>query len=239
MLGCPAMITTYLPQDQFCFAWLETPEAVPGANKAALLRGAKWASGDEITISFLDGDPEVHARVKDAALGWTRPGLANLHLSFLRDTNDTLVRISFQYPGSWSVIGTTCKQIMDLTRPTMNFGWLRPESTDEAVQRVVLHEFGHALGLIHEHQHPENGIQWNREKVYADLSGPPNNWKKEKIDFNMFHAFDASETNFGAFDDTSIMMYPFPPSWTINGYSAPLNSDLSERDRQFIRDQYP
>ncbi|WP_437321271.1 matrixin family metalloprotease [Sorangium sp. So ce385] len=41
----------------------------------------------------------------------------------------------------------------------MNFGWLTLESTQADVESVVLHEFGHALGLIHEHQHPENGIK--------------------------------------------------------------------------------
>jgi len=29
---------------------------------------------------------------------------------------------------------------------------------------TVLHEFGHALGLIHEHQNPASGgFKWNRE----------------------------------------------------------------------------
>ena len=31
---------------------------------------------------------------------------------------------------------------------------------------TVLHEFGHALGLIHEHQSPfKGGFEWNREEV--------------------------------------------------------------------------
>ena len=31
---------------------------------------------------------------------------------------------------------------------------------------TVLHEFGHAIGLIHEHQSPfKGGFQWNREEV--------------------------------------------------------------------------
>jgi hypothetical protein len=38
--------------------------------------------------------------------------------------------------------------------------------------------------LQHEHQNPSGGIQWNREAVIADLSGPPNNWKIEMIENN-------------------------------------------------------
>lgn len=37
---------------------------------------------------------------------------------------------------------------------------------------LVPHEFGHAVGLIHEHQNPEGGVPWSRDAVVADLSGP-------------------------------------------------------------------
>src|SRR5579859_6218861 len=162
---------------KWCFAWFAEPKAAQGAKRAALITGSKWTSGDVIEISFLDGDPSVQARVKKAAQGWTAPNLGNLKLSFRSGTTDTPIRISFKYPGSWSVIGTTCLQITDRSQPTMNFGWLTVDSTDEELCRVVLHEFGHALGLIHEHQNPYGeAIQWNRDAVIRDLSGPPNSW---------------------------------------------------------------
>ena len=36
----------------------------------------------------------------------------------------------------------------------MNYGWLEPDTELREYQRVVRHEFGHALGMIHEHQNP-------------------------------------------------------------------------------------
>ena len=51
---------------------------------------------------------------------------------------------------------------------------------------MILHEFGHALGLIHEHQNPIQAIDWNKPAVIADLSGPPNNWDRDTIEHNMF-----------------------------------------------------
>lgn len=224
--------------DKWCFSWFAKTN-MTGKTKAALAKESKWASGDKITVSFLDGDPNIQAKVKDAAKKWVSPGPANLRLDFRNDTTDTLIRISFQFNGSWSTVGTTCRQVTDLTEPTMNYGWLTPNSTPAELERVVLHEFGHALGLIHEHQNPAGGIDWNRENVIRDLSGPPNNWPLDVIEHNMFAAHAAHETNFTETDPDSIMMYPIPASWTMNGFSADLNNGLSTKDKQFIRAEYP
>ncbi len=228
------------PNDnQWCFAWPAARKSVGGKDRAALVKASKWNSGDTITVSFLDGDPSVQDKVANVALGWTAPKLANLHFDFRKNTSDTLVRISFQYSGSWSVIGTTCRQMTDQTKPTMNFGWLTPQSADDEIRRVVLHEFGHALGLIHEHQNPAGGIKWNRDTVIRDLSGPPNNWALDVIEHNMFEPYAAAETNFTKVDGTSIMMYPIPKNWTIDGFSVGSNNQLSATDQQFIHQQYP
>ena len=226
------------PNNRWCFAWYAPAQSFEGLSKAALVKKAKWTPGDVITVSFLDGDTGVQEKVKRVAQAWTSPGMANLTLDFRKD-NNTLIRISFKYSGSWSVIGTTCRQISDHSKPTMNFGWLTPASTDDEIRRVVLHEFGHALGLIHEHQNPGGAIKWNKDAVIRDLSGPPNNWSPDVINHNMFEPYEKSETNFTALDPSSIMMYPLPSSWTLDGFSVGLNSDLSTMDRKFIRAQYP
>lgn len=224
--------------DRWCFAWYAKSKA-EGANRAALQKSAQWEPGDTITVSFLDGSQLLRERVRKAALKWTAPGLANLKLSFRSDTTDTLIRISFKYSGSWSTIGTTCKQVTDKSEPTMNYGWLTEQSSDSDVESVVLHEFGHALGLIHEHQSPAGGISWNRRRVISDLSGPPNNWDLETIEFNMFQPAAANEHNYTTLDPKSIMMYAFPAEWTTDGFSTEENTKLTPTDKQFIAKQYP
>lgn len=206
------------------------------STKAAFPNASKWQPGDVITLRFLGGSPALQKRVRDVAREWEQ--YANLTLSFI-EAGPAQIRIAFvQGNGSWSYIGTDCKSITDESRPTMNYGWLTDASADDEVRRVVLHEFGHAIGLIHEHQNPKGGIRWNKPAVIHDLSGPPNNWNAATIENNMFRKYDdVDATNV---DATSIMMYPIPASWTENGYfSAGLNSRLSDSDKQKTAEVYP
>jgi serralysin len=216
-----------------CIAW-----AAGGGERAVGLLAAQWQSGDTLRIAFLDGDPSVQERVREAAQEWVAPGLARLWLDFVPPGEKADIRISFKCPGAWSALGSLCLNV-PASEPTMNFGWLHPESPDEELRRVVLHEFGHALGLLHEHQHPLSGIQWNRKAIYRELMDSPPYWSKEEIDLNVFSEFDRQELYFGQFDPKSIMIYPIKKSWTRNRYSVGLNDELSVRDREFIHQVYP
>jgi hypothetical protein len=214
-----------------------TPRKQTLNDKAALLAGAKWNSGDVIKVAFLDGDESLCKQVRAVAERWTAPGMANLTLQFV-DSPPADVRIAFkQGDGSWSHLGTEAHQIPD-DQPTMNYGWLTTDSDEIEVRSVVLHEFGHALGLIHEHQNPQGGIKWNEPGVIADLSGPPNNWDEDTIRHNVLDHYPADEVRATPVDRLSIMMYPIPSAWTLDGFSADFNSDLSETDVQFIRETY-
>ncbi len=220
------------------------PKPALGRSKAALLHDFKWEPGTRIRVRFLAGVPQLRARVRAVAEEWTGPGMANLRLHFLDDEDegaggDADIRIAFvQGDGSWSYLGTVSRRI-PASEQTMNYGWLTPDSDDDELHRVVRHEFGHALGLIHEHQNPDKPISWNREAVIADLSGPPNNWDPATIENNIFKRYDKADVTTTPTDRDSIMMYPIPATWTTDGFSVGLNRQLSATDRAFIVDAYP
>lgn len=222
--------------DRYCICI--TLEKQSANDKAALLNENRWNSGDVIRVAFLEGDESLRGRVRAVAERWTAPGLANLQVQFV-ESGSADVRIAFeQGKGSWSYLGTYCHQIPD-DQPTMNYGWLTADSDDEEIQRVVLHEFGHALGLIHEHQNPQGGIEWNEPAVIADLSGPPNNWDEATIRHNVLDHYPKKDVTATDVDELSIMMYPIPKAWTLDNFSAGMNGDLSEQDVGFIHTAYP
>src|SRR5215203_2816656 len=128
-----------------------------GRPRMAIATETLWRPGTVINVRFVDGIAEVQQKVEDIAHGWEE--FANVRFEF-GDAPDAPVRISFAQEGSWSNLGTVALQIPD-PEATMNFGWLTPDSEDEEFSRVVLHEFEHALGAIHEHQSPDVRIPWD------------------------------------------------------------------------------
>ena len=199
-----------------------------------------WPRGATLRISFLDGDQDVKDKVKAMAMTWMSH--ANIKFNFIKEVDpEAHIRISFQQEGSWSAVGQDAlnEAFFPKGEPTMNYGWLNLESPPEDYS-VVLHEFGHALGLVHEHQSPASGIHWNRDAVIKALSGPPNKWDVPTIEHNVLNKYSSGiVTQYTAFDPQSIMLYTFPSSWTEDGMAFAENKVLSTADIEFIKLRYP
>jgi hypothetical protein len=200
----------------------------------ALERGKLWQPGQTIRVRFLDGVPTVKAKVEQVAHQWSL--YANIKFAFGSDPGAE-IRISFANPGSWSYIGRDCLGIPKLS-PTMNYGWLKTNTSNTEYERVVLHEFGHALGCIHEHQNPVVGIPWNKPAVYSYYAAT-NGWDKGKVDRNLFQTYSVDQTQFSHFDRESIMLYPVPKNLTDGSFEVGWNKQLSAADKAYIQTIYP
>ena len=63
-----------------------------------------------------------------------------------------LIRITFDpSAGNWSALGSLAQNV-PAAQATMNLGWIFDSVDEQPFEKgVILHEFGHALGLTHEY----------------------------------------------------------------------------------------
>ncbi|KAH6679878.1 hypothetical protein F5X68DRAFT_223703 [Plectosphaerella plurivora] len=206
-----------------------------GEDRLAFPLQRMWKAGRELRIRFLDGSPIIREKIRNFANQW--PRYANIRFIWV-DDGETEIRISVgDGGGSWSYVGTDNGGIPQ-DQKTMNFGWLRDDSSDDEISRVVLHEFGHALGCHHEHQNPAAGIPWNEQAV-LEYYKRTNGWDEATIRHALLEKYPADQTQYSYFDINSIMIYAFPAELTLDGSSAPWNTVLSENDKTFMSRTYP
>jgi hypothetical protein len=199
-------------------------------------RAQLWEPGSTLAVRFLDGSPTVRARVEAAATEWL--AYANLKFAFGEDPNAP-IRVSFQREGSWSYQGRACLAVAR-DEPTINFGWLNDATDSKEVRRVVLHEFGHVLGLQHEQGNPTSTIEWDRAAVYELYGRAPNSWSRETVDRSIFAIWPpAYFPVHKVFDRQSIMMFPQPAEHLLKGRPIGWNHKLSSIDKQFAAALYP
>lgn len=194
-----------------------------GVMRAISPIGKAWMNGTTLHVRFIGGTAQQRAVAKEQAGWWT--AVANLKFAF-DDAPNAEIRIAFDpNDGAWSYVGTDCRGI-PANQPTMNLGFLDGGTAG--------HEFGHAIGLAHEHQNPDGGIQWNEAVVIKELAGSPNFWDEATTRHNVLRKYTADQLNGTAFDRDSIMLYFFPASWTLNGIATKANDVLSATDKAFI-----
>lgn len=215
------------------------PQAVQTRTRMALIRSKQWQPGQELRCRFLHGSTEVKKKVEAIAHEWEKH--ANIKLKFVK-TGDAEIRIAFADDGSWSAVGRDAlnTEYFPKHQPTMNYGWLDSSTSAAEYQRVVLHEFGHALGCIHEHQSPKFDRKWNRAKVLETFSGSPNFWSEEEIEHNVLKKYSSTGVASTDFDADSIMLYVFDADLFSDG-KGPTNDNkkLSVKDIKFIKQLYP
>lgn len=207
-----------------------------GHLRTAALRSKLWPIGQVLRVKFLDSlSNPLRARIEKAAREWEL--YANVRFQFVRK-GKAEIRIGLNpREGSWSYMGRDALYLDSLSK-TMNFGWFTDRTPDYEIRRTTLHEFGHALGLIHEHQNPLQNIQWDPEKVYAYYA-QTQGWNRQDVNQNLFAKYSSTQTQYCRYDPASIMHYAVPKQLTLDGFEVRWNYLLSTEDKAFINRMYP
>lgn len=227
--------------------------------RAVVARSLLWQPGQKIVVCFRAGTPKARARVAQFASEWMK--YANLMLDFgdpasprsCAGDNHEDIKVDFVNAGPksgyWSMIGTGSRK----ADHSANFSYLGEDELPknragqsmpvQEARRLVLHEFGHALGLFHEHQSPKSGCaaEYYEEAVFA--FGALRGWGADQTITNFKQIADVPEFNSTAIDRKSIMHYSLPPWLFKTGEKSPCwvptNFDLSDTDKAFMAKTYP
>lgn len=154
----------------------------------------RWKPGSVVTVAFNGGGDELHRSIAetvaaiDSACGIELDfgvDAAGSHRRWSTDDSEYAadIRIGFDKPGYWSLVGTASvdpsigRSGSDIGgRPhqqSMNFGGF-DRSLPGSWRRTVLHEFLHALAFMHEHQNMRGPCQdefrWEDDAFYEQTT---------------------------------------------------------------------
>ncbi len=223
--------------------------AIQGVHGSPVIFGSPnkmWEGGNVQTISygFLPGihlgNKVQQDKVRDAIQEWSH--YASVRFVEDVDTKSCDIRITFDAgDASWSYVGQDC-HALEPQEATMNLASVLPTNAAPTVNEraVILHEFGHVLGLLHEHQSPAHGGTAIDVQAALDLYRSDRRWSDQQIRdqvADVYNHYDVS--NYSHVDVTSIMHHPQPKELTGLGSDVGYNTALSDLDKAYMVVQYP
>jgi hypothetical protein len=220
------------------------PKSGTGMNKGTLRaifqKDALWKSGDvgKATVTF--GSQRCAGCAPDAS--WSLVGKnvdsgwgPSMNLGFI---DPPYIDFTFN--------GKTYSYTTDFKNATRNYCSTGPNtcSSGWVPGATVIHEFCHALGMLHEHQNNlfnSNSIKLDKNAVieyYRNIGMTAEDASNNVLTRYSCETGDCQYEG-SRFDARSIMLYALPDDWVIGTNPTKPNFILSELDKEWLRKQYP
>jgi hypothetical protein len=219
---------------------------MPGGSKnlrdRVILNAREWEKYANIKFRFVaDNAGFTHIRIKLGA-GLGHNSAVGTEANFRQQNEQTMNFDTLAFADGEYYLARVKKKGI---QPPYTFDHLRNEMREDPnhwnlpeIRRVVIHEFGHTLGLLHEQSYPD-AVKWKKTDSVYQYYRETQGWSREQVDFNVFEVGSSFYTNGTKYDSKSIMHYSINPWETTDGYSVKNNFELSAGDKQLIAALYP
>lgn len=197
-----------------------------------------------LNVLILNGSRENQDLIKETAQEWGKYGNIDFVFSTYpaaKEVFDIMIEIyeeknELGYAGT-SATGNEAKYFIDNLDPSMRL-WFTESDSLESKKGTILHEFGHALGLQHEHKHPQRSFNYNEKEVYVTCSNL--GWTKKMCDDFKVNTYPTEGHVIFNYDLNSIMHYLVHKSELSNNDKSIGGSRvLSTLDKIAIAKLYP
>lgn len=206
-------------------------------KRLAALTSKLWpASGITLGVYFMDtSDPSLKARILAHANDWSN--YANV--KFL-EASQAMAQVRLARDaglGYYSYLGTDILHVSG-NEQTLNLDSFSMNTPESEYNRVVKHEFGHTLALVHEHLRQSIIDLLDTAKTIRDFMATQG-WSRQEVIDQVLTPVPESQLTANAPDIHSIMCYMISAKDTKNGVAIPGGTDIDSFDKDLIGKLYP
>ena len=187
----------------------DEPVLIP-TNRAVGQKSVFYKPGSTLKIQII-GSAQFISGVKNVLVTHAQPFI-NLKFQFVDSGGDVTIDNNYSGGGVARCLG--CQ------KPSI--------SISSAAQGLVLHEFGHALGMQHEMKNPNIKLTWIESVLIQSYGGAA--FVKSQITSTV----NPSTVNALAFDKNSVMIYNLPANTNKEGVDMRPSNVYTDIDKQWL-----